>query len=217
MNNPSLHRSRMLSRWGSCLILSVLAMLATQFASAQASGARMQSEELRITYIRPGVDLRSYTQFLLKPLNLEDTRITPPPWVDNPDPRRWQLSERNRKFLKTAYQQAMTAGLERSGEFNVVEKPFRGSLELEIKLISLTPYARSGEEVKTKGYGELTFEAALRDARSGELLAMFEGAQQVGEDYQENTEFNQGHNFAEHFRQWGRDVSERMTAVHQIE
>lgn len=138
------------------------------------------------------MDLRSYTQFLLKPLNLEDTRIIPPPWVENPDPRKWQLSERNRQFLKAAYRQVMTEGLERSGEFNVVEKAFRGSLELEVKLISLTPYARSGEDVKTKGYGELTFEAALRDARSGELLAMFEGAQQVGEDYQENTVFESG-------------------------
>lgn len=177
----------------------------------------MQSDELRITYLRDGVDLSKYTQFVLKPLNLDGTRIIPPPWIEDADPRTWQLGDRNRRFLKTAYQLAMTAGLEKSGEFNVVEKPFRGSLELEVKLISLTPYARAGESVKTKGFGELAFEAAMRDARTGELLALFEGTQQVGEDYQENTEFNQGHNFAEHFRQWGRDVSERMTTIHELE
>lgn len=177
----------------------------------------LRSEELGVTYLRPGADLRDYTQFVLKPLNLENTRIIPPAWVDNPDPRQWELSDQNRQFLKRAYQKAMTVGLEESGEFNVVEKPFRGSLELEVKLISLSPYAPRGDKVKTRGFGELTFEASLRDARTGELLALFEGSQQVGEDYQENTEFNQGHNFAAHFHEWGKNVSERMTAIHEIQ
>lgn len=177
----------------------------------------MQSKELRITYLRPGVDLRDYTQFVLKPLDLEDTRIIPPAWVENPDPRIWKLSDANRRFLKNAYRDAMTRGLEESGEFNVVDKPFRGSLELEVKLVSLSPYAPPSDKVKTRGFGELAFEASLRDARSGELIALFEGVQQVGQDYQENTEFNQGHNFAQHFYQWGRSVSERMTAIHEIQ
>ncbi|MEX1033942.1 MAG: DUF3313 family protein [Cellvibrionaceae bacterium] len=200
-------------------VIALCVICVAQLSMAQLSSApQMQSEELRITYIRPDVDLRDYNQFVLKSLDLEDTRIIPPPWAEgeDADPRTWQLSDGNREFLKAAFQSAMGSGLEESGEFNVVDQAFRGSLQLEIKLVSLAPYARRGEQVTTKGYGELAFEAALRDARSGELLALFEGTQQVGKEYQENTDFNKGHNFASLFRQWGRNVSERMSAVHEM-
>jgi len=175
-----------------------------------------KGSDLQTTYLRPQTDLRKYNQFILVPLNLSHTRIVPPPWKEDEDPRKWQLSEINANFLRAVYKTEFKKGLEESGKFNVVENAVPGTLELEVSLISLEPYADAGEKVKTKGYGELSFEASLRDANTGELLAMFEGTQQVGKEYQENTVFNKGHNFAEHFLTWGRNVSRRMTAIHAM-
>ena len=181
---------------------------------ATLSLAQEQSEIIN-TYIKQGVDFKYYNQFVLKTLEVDNTRLIPPPWVDNPDPRQWRLSDSNKDFLRTAYRESMQIGLEESGDFKVVNEHVRGSLELEVTIVSLTPYAREGEKVTTRGIGELTYEASLRDARTGELLALYKGTQQVGEDYQENTDFNKASNLIQHFTNWGRLVSARLVAAHE--
>lgn len=195
------------------LIFSLILISSSHFLYAQPAG---EPADFKVTFIRQGVDFKYYNQFVLKTLNVEHTRLMPPSWIDNPDEaRKWQLSDTNKDFLRSAYRQSMKAGLEESGDFGVVNKPVRGTLELEISLVSLAPYARQGQKVTTKGYGELSFEAALRDARTGELLALYEGTQKVGEDYQENTDFNKASNLAQHFVGWGRRVSNRLIAAHE--
>jgi hypothetical protein len=190
-------------------------LLAMILGVTAANAQEAESPEIKVTFIRQGVDFKYYNQFILKTLDVEHTRLIPPPWVENPDPKKWQLSDSNKDFLRSAYRQAMKLGLEESKEFTVVTTPVRGTLELEISLVSLAPYARQGEKVTTRGYGSLSFEAALRDARTGELLALYEGTQKVGEDYQENTDFNKASNLTQHFASWGRRVSARLAAAHE--
>ena len=50
-------------------------------------------------------------------------------------------------------------------------------------------------------------------ATAGLLLAVFSGTQAVGKDYQENTDFNRAAGVTEHFKNWGRNVSKRLTAA----
>lgn len=180
-----------------------------------ASLAWAQEEPLEVTYLKSDASFNDYYQFILSPLDLSDTRLIPPPWVEEPDPRQWQLSKENRDFLKAAYALAVRQGIEASGEFNVVRNPTPGTLQLDMRLISLEPYAARGEEVTTRGFGTLSFEAQVRDARSGELLAVFQGNQQVGQDYQENTDFNKASNLAQHFNDWGHNISRRLAAAHE--
>ncbi|WP_460224799.1 DUF3313 family protein [Aurantivibrio infirmus] len=187
--------------------------LATLLSNTLFAQVAPNTDELKTTYLKPNINLRQYDQFIIRPLDLSDTRIVPPAWVDNPDPRQWVLSESNREFLKVAFRAAMRVGLEEGGKFNVVRNATNGTLQLEIKIVSLSPYAPRDKNLTTKGYGELSFEAQLRDAQTGDLLAMYEGVQQVGDQYQENTEFNQANSFAEQFRQWGRNVSTRLEAA----
>lgn len=172
-----------------------------------------KTEELNTTYLRPNIDLRKYDQFLIKPLDLSDTRIIPPAWVEDPDPRQWVMSESNREFLKVSFRAAMKSGLEESGKFNVVRNVTGRTLQLELSIISLSPYAPRDKNIKTKGFGELSFEAQMRDAKTGDLLALYEGTQEVGDHYQENTEFNQANSFTEQFKQWGKNVSARLEAA----
>ncbi len=204
--------------------LAIIVLLCTAFSTnAQISTdteipTRLipKSTDLKTTYLRPQTDLRKYNNFIIKPLNLSHTRIVPPPWKEGEDAHKWVLSDFNAQFLRSTYFTEFKLGLEEGGKFNVVQNPTPGTLELEISLISLLPFAEAGEKVLTKGYGELSFEASLRDANTGELLALFEGVQQVGEDFQENTVFNKGHNFAVHFHNWGQNVSRRMAAIHEM-
>jgi hypothetical protein len=188
-------------------ILGKFAVAALLLAAA---GAWAQTENLTVVFSKPDASLGQYEQFLLLPLNLGGTRLIPPPWVENPDPREWELTEDNREFLTAAYASAVREGIEAGGEFKVVSEPAPGTLQLEVRLISLTPWAARGEEVETRGSGTLTFEAQVRDAQTAELLAIYEGTQQVGQDYQENTDFNKRTDVTEHFTNWGRNISRRL-------
>ena len=177
-----------------------------------ALGADAQSEtRLAPAYAKPGVNVRPYQQFLLLPLGVSDTRIVPPAWVENPNPREWELTRKNRETLATTYASAVRTGIASEGRFRVVTEPTPGTLAVEVRIVSLTPWASRAEtDAQTLGSGTLTFEAHIRDAPTGELLFVFQGTQDVGQDYQENTAFNKVAGLTEHFTNWGRNISRRL-------
>jgi hypothetical protein len=177
-----------------------------------AFGVRAQETTLAPAYAKPGINLRQYQQFLLLPLNLSETRVVPPPWVENPNPHEWDLTKKNRDALASTYASAVRSGIESAGTFKVVTEPTPGTLQVEVHLISLTPWASRAEtDAQTLGSGTMTFEAHVRDARTGELLFVFQGTQQVGQDYQENTAFNKVAGLTDHFTNWGRNISRRLS------
>ncbi|HET8698907.1 MAG TPA: DUF3313 family protein [Gammaproteobacteria bacterium] len=170
--------------------------------------ARGEADELTVVYRKPDVSLAEYRQFLLRPLNLDDARLIPPPWVENANAHEWKLTDDSRAFLRTAYADAVRAGIESEGRYTVVDQPTAGALQLEVYVVSLTPWAsRAERDVETLGTGALTFEAHVRDSRTAELLGVVKGTQHVGKEYQENTIFNKQSDIEEHFTAWGRDIS----------
>jgi hypothetical protein len=171
------------------------------------------TDTLAATYTKPGLNMKQYKQFLFKPLNLEDTRLIPPPWVENPDPKVWTLSKQNQQFLRDTFANAVRAGVAAEGKFPVVKEPTPGTLQIEVHLISLTPWAARGEQVETLGSGTLTFETQVRDAKTAELLAVWQGTQAVGKEYQANTPANKMGDIKEHFTTWGRNISKRLSAA----
>ena len=191
-----------------------LCMLAVaSLMSAAGISAQELEESLELVYSKPGVDLSGYQQFMLLPLDLEGVRIVPPPWVQNPDPRAWELTPENRQFLVSTFAAAVPKGIDEAGLFPVVDAAGPETLQVEVRLISLTPWAAREEEVTTMGSGMLSFEAQIRDAQTAELIAIFEGTQQVGREYQENTPLNRAEGVTEHFSNWGRSISRRLAAA----
>ena len=190
--------------------LSLAALLA-----AVSVGATAQTPApLTVTYTKPGVDVAAYKEFRLLPLNVSDTRVIPPAWVENADPHEWELTRENTEFLVTTFARAVREGIESGGKYKVVNDAGPATLQLEVRLISLTPWAsREERDATTLGSGTLTFEAHVRDARTAELLVAYQGTQPVGQDYQENTELNKASNLTEHFTTWGRNISQRLATA----
>jgi hypothetical protein len=189
--------------------LAVVLMLGALGAQAQAPAS-----VTTVTYMKPGVDVTKYNEFRIVPLNVSDTRVVPPPWVEKADPHQWNLTRQNRDFLQTSYASAVREGIESGGRYKVVNDAGPGTLQLETRLISLTPWASREEKgVETLGSGTLSFEANVRDARTGELLAAFQGNQPVGKDYQENTPMNKASDITEHFKTWGKNISQRLATA----
>ena len=189
--------------------LRKLAVIALLTAAAGASAQQLE-ESIEIAYAKPGIDLAAYDKFLLLPLNVSDVRIVPPPWVENADPRYWNLTPENRDFLVSTFATAVRDGIQTSNQFPVVTNRQPGTLQVEVRLVSLTPWAAREEAVTTMGAGMLTFEAQIRDAQTAELIAIVDGTQQVGREYQENTQLNRAEGVTEYFTAWGQGISRRL-------
>lgn len=183
----------------------VTASYAADEASAAAAPAKSSVRDLTAYYEKPGVDLSQYNAILLDNLGVDDARVMPPPWYQGADagPKKWQLTDADLQWLRKSYREAMQAAISGKGGYPIVDEPGKGVLILDVAIIYLMPYARKGEDVATRGFGEMLVQAQLRDGMTEELLAVYEGKQDVGSEYQQNTRLNNENSLRELFQVWG--------------
>jgi hypothetical protein len=168
-------------------------------------------DSLQPYYIKEGVDLSIYTKVLVDNLGVADARVIPPPWYEGEDkPAKWKLTRKDVEWLRKSYRVAMKQELETEGGYPVVTEMATDVLILDAEIITLMPYARKGENVQVRGFGELKVQATLRDGITSELLAIFEGSQDVGTEYQQNTRLNAENNLKALFQVWGARMRKLM-------
>jgi hypothetical protein len=187
-------------------LTSLLLVTSTALASAHEDSAGVS--QLQPYFVKEGLDLAGYDKVLLDSLKVRDAKVVPPPWVEGKDrgPKKWKLTKKDEEFLRESYRAAMKQEIAEKGGYEVVTEPGEGVLILDVSIITLTPYARKNETVLVKGFGELLTQAQLRDGMTGELLAVFEGVQEVGSEYQLNSRLNAETNLRALFDVWGSRV-----------
>lgn len=185
----------------------------TAYAADAAYDAGVQ--ELKPYYRKDGANLADYSSILLDTLGLEDARVVAPPWIEGEDaaPKKWKLNKADIRFLRDSYRAAMKEEIETKGGYPLVDEPGNGVLVLDIEIVYLMPYARKGEKVTVRGFGEMLVHVQLRDGMTGELLAIFEGKQDVGSEYQQNTRLNAENDLRALFTVWGARVRSVMDAA----
>jgi len=156
-------------------------------------------------YQKDGSNLSAYDKVLIDTLGTRNARVIAPPWIEGEDrsPKKWKLTDSDIQWLRKSYQAAMKAQIEANDGYEIVANPGEGVVILDVRIVSLMPYARKGEKVTVRGFGELVVQAQLRDGLSGELLAIFEGPQEVGSEYQQNSRLNSEQNLSNLFNVWG--------------
>ncbi len=163
-------------------------------------------ENLEPYFQKPGLNLGKYNKVLVVPLGVSSTFVIPPPWVTEEErtTQRWSLTREDEKWLRESYQASFRSEVGKS--FEVVDEPGDGVLIVGVDLVSLMPFARKGEKVETQGFGVIVAQAQLRDGSNGELLAVYEGPQRVGTQYQQNTRLNSENSLKKLFEIWGARV-----------
>jgi len=195
--------------------IAALAFLVGVFGLPLVAGAETETvRDLDVYYEREDVDLADYNAILIDSLGLDDARIVRPPWYDGEEknPKKWRLTDSDIKWLRKSYRETMTAAITDNDGYKVVTEPGEGVLVLDIEIIYLMPYAERGEKVTTRGFGEMLVQAQLRDGMTGQLLAVYEGKQDVGSAYQENSRLNNETRLRALFEYWGSRVRGIMDA-----
>ena len=206
-----------MSRAGFIVSSFFMLALATGAGLAQADDLYKISKVLTQVYEKDGFDIGRYDQVMIDTLGVADARVIPPPWVEGNDrnPKKWQLNSKDIQWLKDNYRAAMKEQIETIGGYAVVSEPSPEALILDVKIVSLTPYAQRSEDVITRGTGEMTVQAELRDSMTGELLAIYEGDQDVGSEYQQNARINKEHDANRLFAACGEKVRLMMDESRQ--
>jgi hypothetical protein len=199
-------KAGLIARFITILLLASVASLAAADDLYKISKALIQ------VYEKPDLDISRYNAVMIDTLGVADARIIPPPWVEGKDrnPKKWQLNSKDIQWLKDNYRAAMKEQIEAVGGYAVVSEPRPEALIVDVKIVSLTPYAQRDEDVITRGTGEMTIQAELRDSMTRELLAIYEGDQDVGSEYQQNARINKEHNVNALFAAWGEKLRRMM-------
>jgi len=193
-------------------IIGVLAALAAGFTLSGIQAAEV-NKPLKVEYERPGTDFAQYRALLINDLDISKTKIVPPPWkVDQPF--NWEVSEANNAALQSAFHAAMRDNISANDGYPIVTESGPGVMEISVRIVSFMPYAERDEKVTTRGSGEMRIQAELRDAQSEELLAIYEGPQEVGQSYKANSDFSRLENLKGLFDFWGRRIRESMDEDH---
>jgi hypothetical protein len=175
------------------------------------------AEKLTEVYVNSDTSLADFSNVILRDLDVRGAQIIPPVWVQGEErnPRRWKLNNKNVRLMQEGFQAAIKEAVEKDNGYPIVTDEADGVLEIKISIISLTPYAQRGEKVITRGSGEIKIQLTLRDAMSGELLAIYEGDQQVGDEYQENTSRASRENAQALFVIWGQKIRRALDNAHR--
>lgn len=188
------------------MLAAVLGLIFGSIATGMAAESTAEfAAPLNAEYEYPGFDYTQYNKLLIHDLDVSETKILPPPWVAG-KPFKWQVSERNIGALQKEFHASMAEQITGNGGYEIVTEPDEGVLEISVSIISFMPYAERKEKAVTKGSGEMHISAEIRDALTGKLLAIYEGPQEVGKDYQENTDFTRQKNLKRLFDSWGARI-----------
>ena len=186
--------------------LALLAMLVV-------APAGLALERLEAEYVRPSVDFSQYTQVMIHPLHLDRTKVIPPAWAEDKSPGKWALEAESVKFVQDLFLSTLKAQVEQDARFKVVPFTGPGIMEIEVRIVSLTPFAARNEKVMTKGTGEIQVRAEFTDGASGTLLGVLSGVQTVGSDYQPNSIDTNKANTEALFKAWGKRLLDHLRAA----
>ena len=183
------------------------------------SATALAQSAMQPTWVKDGVDWSLYTKYLVKPLVIDDVQLVPPPWAENP--AEWKLEVQNPGMVQQLFDDAIRAELAEDGADVLADAPGPGVLEVEVEILSVTPWLRPGSasqvdgmNVSTLGSGELSATVEMRDAQTRELLAMWAGEPTVGDEYQEFTRENNLNNQKKMFVGFAKRLDAALDRVH---
>lgn len=193
---------------------SVLVGLVAMFF---ASAALAQAEP---TWVKEGVDWQKYNMFLVRPLNVDNVQVIKPAYAQD-DPSDWSLEIQDLQGIQAIFRDVMNEQLSGSDGYPLVYAPGRGVVEVEVELLSITPWLKPGGDpaleghvVTTLGSGEITGRVELRDSTTRELLLLIEGDKAMGEKYTEFTRANNVSNIDAMFTSFAKRLRGAMDRVH---
>lgn len=172
------------------------------------------------TWVKEGVDWKRYSKFMVRPLEIDNVKVIKPAHAQD-DPSEWTLEVQDLEAIQAIFRDVMNKVLSGNNGYPLVYVDGKDVLEVEVELLSVTPWLKPGGDeslegyvVKTLGTGEVTGRAELRDSTTRELLLLIEGDKAMGQQYKEFTRENNTANIEAMFTRFATRLRNAMDEVH---
>jgi len=192
------------------MLIGLVAMFFTSAALAQ----------VEPTWVKEGVNWQQYGKFLVHPLDVDNVRVIKPPYAQD-DPSDWSLDVQDLAGIQAIFRDVMQRELSGNDGYPLVYAPGNDVVEVEVELLSITPWLKPGGDESLQGYvvttlgsGEIAGRVEMRDSSTRELLLLIEGDKAVGEKYTEFTRANNASNVEAMFTSFAKRVRAAMDRVH---
>jgi len=180
------------------------------------SGPLLAKDKVPAKYIKPDIDLATYSKVQIRPLNLDNMLVLKPAWEQD-NTEEWQLKIKERATIQKIFMDAMQKELSATGGYKLVATSASDVLLIEVEILTITPYVKpgtknkdGGQMIETLGSGDLVFSAEFRDSKTRELLILVEGERTIGDKYRKLSRENHMKNVAGLFEKWGRKIRETL-------
>jgi len=180
----------------------------------------LMAKTLPASYVKPGIDLSTYTKVMVQPLNMDNIEVLKPAWEQGNDDV-WSFNPEDRSAIQEWFLDAMQQELEKKGGYALVAEPATDVMRIEVELLSITPYVKPGTpasdgkfEISTLGSGDVVVSAEFRDSKTRELLILIEGERTIGDEYKELSRENHIKNVKGLFAKWGKKVRKALDKAH---
>ena len=180
----------------------------------------LMAKTLPASYVKPGVDLSTYTKVMVRPLNIENIEVLKPAWEQDND-EEWSFEPEDVAAIQEWFMDAMQNELEKKGGYPLVSEPAADVIRIEVELLSITPYVKPGTpyndgeyKIQTLGSGDVVVSAEFRDSTTRELLILIEGERTIGDKYKKLSPENHTKNVKGLFAKWGKVVREGLDKAH---
>jgi hypothetical protein len=184
------------------------------------SGTLLAENAAPASYVKPGIDLSSYSRVMVKPLNMDNIEVLKPVWEQDND-EAWSFNPEDRSVIQEWFLDAMQKELETKGGYALVADPAADVMRIEVELLSITPFVKPGTpssdgdfKISTLGSGDVVVSAEFRDSTTRELLILIEGERPIGEKYKELSRENHEANVKGLFAKWGKTIRGALDKAH---
>ncbi len=137
---------------------------------------RVDNSVMALAWVKPDMDLRGYTRFMLDPVVVAYQRDPQGRRSGTPGGNQnFALSPEQMENFRNMFREAVVAALTENDGYELVDAPAPDVLRITAELVDLVvrvPTDRSGRDrTFARSYGEVTLLLELRDSQSGEIYA----------------------------------------------
>lgn len=194
---------------------------AAQEKAQQAGMAPLVNPQFDGTFIAQGVNFRQYRQFLVEPLNMEETEIVQPSARDLLNTNPWTLKPNDKTYYQERYSEALIKNLVGDGAYSTAVAAGSDVLLLRARILQIAPLASKDDwegrpglmKVYSEGMGTMTIEMTLYDSLSGKAVAIITDRRELGRLWEENNRITNNIQVRLAFDNWLRKLRNELDSL----
>jgi hypothetical protein len=174
-----------------------------------------------LAYIDPQADFSKYNKVLLRPLGVDNIEVVQPSSGSVRGNRNWEITDKDKDLLRSAYHDAMVKQLQDKGDYPIVTEPGDDVLEIVAVVTGVAPSAARDNlsagrsKVYTDGAGSIAVMVVYGDSETGEVLGLAKDSRSSNSYWGQNNSVSNSADVRRIFEGWALQIRNGLDRVQE--